>query len=159
MIRPRTACGLATLLSDLRGTMAIETAIIAPVLIALSIGGFEVSSMVARQSELQSAAAEAVAIVMAATPETQTEVDQIEAVVEASADIAEEDVTFELKYRCGTADLLTRAELDALETPCEEELVSSFIVITMSASYTPVWTTYGLGQEIQYNVTRSVQMS
>jgi len=158
-MRFRPINGLGALLRDLRGTMAIETAIVAPVLIALSIGGFEVSSIVARQSELQSAAAEAVAIVMAATPETQTEVDQIEAVIEASADIPEDDVTFELKYRCAMGDLLTATELGELETPCDEKTVSSFIVITMSDSYSPVWTSYGLGHEIEYHVVRSVQMS
>ena len=48
------------------GSMAIETAFVAPILLVLALGGFEVSSMVARQTELQSAAAEAAAVVRAA---------------------------------------------------------------------------------------------
>ena len=50
---------LATLLRDTRGAMLIETAIVAPVLVLMSLGAFQVSTMVARQSELQSAVAEA----------------------------------------------------------------------------------------------------
>jgi len=146
---------LAAALRDTRGTMVIETAIVAPVLIVLSLGGFEVSAMVARQSELQSAAAEAVEIVMAASPETQTQIDQIEAVVEGSTGLPDEDVTFELKYRCATAeDLITD------QTTCaDEETLSTFIVITISDTYEPVWTEYGVGGPVDYNVERSVQVS
>ena len=61
--------GFRTLLRDARGSMAIETAIVAPVLAMLSVGGFEVSAMVARQTELQSAASEAEGIALAASPD------------------------------------------------------------------------------------------
>lgn len=157
MIARRAMTQLARLLRDARGTMVIETAIVAPVLIVLSIGGFEVSAMVARQSELQSAAAEAVAIVMAATPDTQTEIDQIEAVVEDSSGIPEDDVDFVMKYRCGTTDSMT--ETAPAPSDCAEELVSTFIVITMVDSYDPVWAHFGFGEALTYNVERSVQIS
>jgi hypothetical protein len=154
VIRCSLLTGLVALLRDRRGTMAIETAIVAPILILLSVGGFEVSSIVTRQSELQSAAAEAVAIVMAATPENQTQIDQIEAVVEGSSGIPEEDVTFELQYRCGTGDMgpdpTTCADVDTLST---------FIVISMTDSYVPVWSHFGVGGDLEYNVVRTVQVS
>ena len=156
MIVRRVLTRLARLLRDSRGTMVIGTAIVAPVLVVLSIGGFEVSAMVARQSELQSAAGEAVAIVMAATPETQTEIDQIEAVVEASSGIPEDDVDFVMKYRCGTAAL---TETAPAPSECVANLVSTFIVITMVDSYDPVWTHFGFGEGLSYNVERSVQIS
>ena len=57
---------LTRLLSDRAGAMTIETALVAPILLTLSLGGVEAGSMVARQSELQSAAAEALNIVQAA---------------------------------------------------------------------------------------------
>ncbi|HYD24260.1 MAG TPA: TadE/TadG family type IV pilus assembly protein [Croceibacterium sp.] len=155
MIRLAARLPFARLLRDRRGTMAIETAIVAPMLIALSIGGFEVSSMVTRQSELQSAAAEAVAIVMAATPETQTHIDQIEAVVEGSSGIPEADVTFATKYRCGTATTLI---VDAA-TCADEDTLSTFIVIEMTDRYTPVWAQFGIGERLDYNVQRTVQIS
>ncbi|MCB2056947.1 MAG: pilus assembly protein, partial [Novosphingobium sp.] len=39
--------------------MLVETAIVAPVLVLMSMGAFQVSQVVARQTELQGAAAEA----------------------------------------------------------------------------------------------------
>ena len=147
--------GALRLFRDQNGTMVIETALVAPILIMLSIGGFEVSSMVARQSELQSAAGEAVAIVMAASPTNATEFDQIEAVVEESSGIPEEDVTVALRYRCGTEDdLITDPTICAIP-----ETLSSFMVITMSDQYNPVWTTFGIGAPIDFSVVRSVQLS
>jgi hypothetical protein len=154
MTRRSLAGCLATLRRDRRGTMAIETAIVAPMLILLSVGGFEVSAIVTRQSELQSAAAEAVAIVMAATPTNQTEIDQIEAVVEGSTGIPEENVNFELQYRCGTAARSTDAS-----TCADVNTVSTFIVISMTHSYTPVWTQFGVGEPLEYNIVRTVQVS
>ena len=156
MIGPRALSLLARLLRDARGTMVIETAIVAPVLVVLSIGGFEVSAMVARQSELQSAAAEAVAIVMAASPTTQTEIDQIEAVVEDSSGIPEADVDFVMKYRCGTTAMTTTPPV---APACDVDTVSTFIVITMVDTHKPVWTQFGFGQPLSYNVERSVQIS
>jgi Flp pilus assembly protein TadG len=58
---------LLSLRRDARGTMAIETAIVAPVLALMAIGSFEVGSMVSRQQELQSAASEAESIILAAS--------------------------------------------------------------------------------------------
>jgi Flp pilus assembly protein TadG len=153
----RAITELARLLRDARGTMVIETAIVAPVLVVLSIGGFEVSAMVARQSELQSAAAEAVAIVMASSPKTQTEIDQIEAVVEDSSGIPEDDVDFVMKYRCGTTAALTTTT--PATSACDPDTVSTFIVITMVDSYEPVWAQFGFGGPLNYNVERSVQIS
>jgi hypothetical protein len=146
---------VATLLRDPRGAMAVETAIVAPVLIALSVGGFQVSAMVARQSELQSAAAEAVAIVMAASPSNQTEIDQIEAVVEGSSGIPEDDVDFALKYRCGTATTL----ITDSTTCADEDTLATFIVISMTDRYDPPWTQFGIGGPLDYSVTRTVQVA
>ena len=54
---------------DQQGTMVIETAIVAPVLVLMALGAFQVSQLVARQLELESAATEAAAIALAAPPE------------------------------------------------------------------------------------------
>jgi Flp pilus assembly protein TadG len=151
---------LAALYRDSRGTMVIETAIVAPVLVLLSLGAFEASSIVSRQSELQSAAAEAVAIVMAATPETQAQIDEIEAAVENSSGIAAEDVTFSIKIRCGTSEtLVDRDSLDADSTVCgNQDLQSWFLLISMTDTYSPAWTDFGIGSDVVYEVERMVQL-
>ena len=48
---------LHRLARDERGAMLIETAIVAPTLVLMSLGAYQISGVVARQSELQSAAA------------------------------------------------------------------------------------------------------
>ena len=155
MTAARILASLRRLIGDPSGTMAIETALVAPTLILLSLGGFEASSMVARQSELQSAAGEAVNIVMAATPSSPTEFDQIETVVEESSGIPEEDVTLEVKYRCGTeANMILDPDACA-----DENTLSTFIVLTMTDRYVPMWTIFGIGSTVDFSVERSVQLS
>ena len=53
---------LHRLLRDSQGVAAIETALVAPVLILLSLGSFQISQMVARQHELSNGADEAAAM-------------------------------------------------------------------------------------------------
>lgn len=145
---------LKRLLSERRGSMAIETAIAAPVLLVMSLGAFEGSRMVARQSELQSAAAEAAAIIMAKSPTTQAEIDTIEDVIEVSSGLADANVTLGLRYRCGT-------DVDYVDddTTCGADDVSTFIRIQMSDVYVPKFTGFGLGDGFDYNVERMVQVS
>ena len=50
---------LRTLAAETRGAMIVETAVVAPVLILLALGCFEVSQIVSRQHELQSGISEA----------------------------------------------------------------------------------------------------
>jgi Flp pilus assembly protein TadG len=131
-------------LRDSSGSMAIETAVVAPILVLLSIGGFEASTMVARQSELQSAAAEATSIVLATIPETQEEIDDIADVVRASSGLDEESVTLSRVYRCGTAtDMIANAS-----SCTNTDLLSTYIRIVMTDSYTPQWTHFGFGSAV-----------
>ena len=70
---------IAYLRRDARGSVAIETAIVAPVLVLLALGTFDVSQMVSRQDDLQSAAAEAEAIVQASPPKDSAARDTVRA--------------------------------------------------------------------------------
>lgn len=136
------------------GSMAIETAIIAPVLIALSIGGFEIGSVVARQTELQSAAAEAAAIVRAATPATSEERIAIRDVVAASAGLATDRVSVTEVYRCADAT----AYVTSTESCNVGVVVNKFIRLTIADTYHPIWSDFGIGSEMTFNVTRTVQV-
>lgn len=145
---------LASLAGDRAGTMTIETALVAPVLVLMSLGAFEVSMMVARQSELQSAAADAAAIVMAAHPTTQEQIAAIRNVVRASAGLADNQVTITRVYRCGTAP--NYVEASAACSPDDE--VSTVLRITMTDTYAPAWTGFGVGEALDYRVVRTVQL-
>ena len=147
---------LARLLLDQSGAMAIETAIVAPILLVLSLGGVETGSMVARQSELQSAAAEALNIVQAAPPEDEDARDAIKAVLMASTGIDDEDdVGVEEIWRCGTEDEFERDQA----ADCAGTALSTYIEITLDETYEPTWTAFGIGSPITYHVVRQVQIS
>lgn len=153
---------LAGLFSQLRdqtrGTVVIETAIIAPVLLLLALGSFDAGRMVARQNELQSAAAEGEAIVQASVPTDSTARDQVRDVLKASIDPdntdANADVSVVEIFRCSTdADFVT------INNCADPDTVSTFIKITLTDIYTPQWTSFGIGGPLNYNVVRMVQIS
>ncbi|QKG71619.1 TadE/TadG family type IV pilus assembly protein [Erythrobacter mangrovi] len=144
-----------TLIRDRRGSVVIETAFVLPVLATLAFGGFEVSRIVARNNELQAAAAEAATVVMANPPEDQTDRDTIEAIVEASTGLATDKITMRQRFRCN-ADTLLVAAAASCATGAE---ISEFIEIRMQDSYTPIWTSFGIGNTINFDITRRVQVS
>jgi Flp pilus assembly protein TadG len=149
---------LSRLWTAVDGSVVIETAVVAPVLLTLSLGGYDAGRLIARQSELQSAAAEAEAIVQAATPSTSDDRDKIRDVLKATLDPNNtnpndtESVT-EL-YRCGTTGSYV-----STNTCAATEETSKFIQITLTDTYTPLWTSFGVGHAVNFNVVRMVQVS
>ena len=151
MIKPRFL--IPRLLRDTRGTMLIETAIVAPVLVLMSLGAFQVSTMVARQSELQSAAAEASAIALAAMPDTNAKRATLKSVIMASSGLPSNQVTVAQTHRCGTSSSFTNSN------SCGSGLkISTYVRIDLTDTYTPAWTSFGVGSPITYNVTRYVML-
>ncbi|AKM09990.1 TadE/TadG family type IV pilus assembly protein [Croceicoccus naphthovorans] len=158
---------LKRLCRDERASTLIETAFVAPVLVAMTLGGVEISSMVARQTELQTISANAMEIIMASAPTNQVEADQTMAEVKAyiaqrsgltasnaGPEIGEGQATVYMRWRCGN-----NSERQA-EKGCanEAQTESVFLVIYMRDSYSPVWTEYGIGSNFEYKVKRSVQI-
>lgn len=137
------------------GSVAIETAFIVPILATMVLGGLEVSNIVSRQTELQTAAAEAAAIAVARPPEDADERAILEGVIEASTGLAADQVTLELRFRCDTSPNL----IENSDTCGTSSVVSEFVIITMQDTYTPTWTQFGVGGPVNYNVTRRVQLS
>jgi Flp pilus assembly protein TadG len=138
------------------GVAAIETALVAPILLCLALGGYEVSSMVVRQSELQSAAAEALNIVEAAPPSDAAGRTAVRNVLKASAGITDNNkATVTEIYRCASdADFVTDKDDCA-----EDQKVSTYIRVTLQDTYSPSWTQFGVGHDIDYDVVRTVQIS
>lgn len=140
------------LAQDARGSMAIETAFVVPVLAVMSIGGFEVSSMVSRQSELQSAVAEAAQIAIASAPDEQSERNTIEEILMASADLPTSKVTLTNEYRCGSNTALVTSEASCATS----DSVTTYLKIYVTDQYSPAWTEFGIGRPMTYNITRRV---
>lgn len=146
-------------LRDTSGSMAIETAIVAPVLATLAFGAFDASRMLSRQQQLQSAANEASEIVLAASTGTGVSNTDLESIIEASLGIAASQLTIAPRYRCDDdASLVT-----SVPTPgsgcAASKPVYTYVQLTLTETYTPVWTQFGLGSPVTYNVVRTVQVS
>ncbi len=146
---------LYRLLGDQRGSMVIETAVIIPALAMMSIGGFEASRMIARESELQTAATEAANIALTAPPNTAAKRTTLQSVIMDSTGLAIADVTVSAVFRCGTATSFVTDN-----TSCtDSNTVSSFVKINLTDTYAPSWTNFGISTAINYNITRTVQLS
>ena len=146
---------IGLLFRDTTASMAIETALVTPVLVIMALGGFEASGMVARQSELQSAAAEAVAISLAVPPETDEDVNAIRDVIKFSTDLTNDEVLVTRIKRCGTDE-----NYIAFAESCDLEVhASTFLYIAIDDIYTPPWVGFGIGDTITYRVRRTVQIS
>lgn len=145
---------LARLARDERGAMLIETAFIAPVLILMSLGAFQVSQVVARQTELQEAAAQASSIAMAAAPDTAEKRTVVKNVIVASTGLAADKVTITEKFRCGT----DTAFLDSASSCTFGVKVANYVLIQIDDTYTPVWARWGFGSALTFNVDRYVMV-
>ena len=145
---------IRALCCDGRGTAVIETALVLPILCLLTVGAFDVSRLVARNTELRSALAESAAIALAHAPEDQAQIDAIEDIVEASTALSDDQVTMASRYRCGSAAALVDAE-----TACPSgSIVSRYLEITLGDTYTPHWTSFGIGSPVTLSITRTVQI-
>lgn len=153
MHRARTL--LRHLAADRSASMAIETALVAPVLLTMTIGGFEASAMVARQSELQSAVAEAATIAMAAKPDDYSKVQTIRQIIESSTNLDDDHVDVYRLKRCGTnATYIPYAD----DCPSDKK-TSTFLYIYVTDTYTPEWVDFGIGSPLTYRLQRTVQIS
>lgn len=140
------------LANDSQGAVLIETAIVAPVLLMLSLGGLELGRVVTRQTELQSAVAEAGQIAIAAKPDTQNERNVIKNILVASAGLDTTEVTVTNLYRCG-ADTTTVNDAASCDG---DDVITTYLNIAVTDTYNPIWTGFGLGSAVNYSVTRQV---
>lgn len=141
------------LLRDVCGTMAIETAVVAPVLALMAIGVFEAGTLVSRQQELQSSASEAEGIILAAAAGAGTDSAKIEQVIEHSLSLDPDQVSLEQRFRCDMAETMTDDG-----TACDPERpIYRYVVLHVTDTYTPVWTWFGMKPHT-YNIERTVQV-
>lgn len=139
---------------DQRGTAAIETVLVAPLLALMAIGTFEVGTMVSRQQELQSSASEAESIIMAAASGTGTDSNTMRSVIEDSLGLSDSNVTLQQRFRCNLASTLTS---DA-STCNASQPIFQYVLLHVTDTYAPVWTNYGIGQPFTYTVNRTIQV-
>ncbi|TCJ32288.1 TadE family protein [Parafrankia sp. BMG5.11] len=145
---------IENLIDCTKGTSVIETALVLPVLATLALGTFEVGTMVQKQQELQSAASEAEAIVMAAAAGPGVDSTKMKDMLANSTGFPKTDITLSAKYRCNNSDVL----VDNASSCASGQRAYQFVQATFKAKYQPMWTNFGLGSAFDYVVTRTVQV-
>lgn len=135
--------------------MAIETAIVAPILATMALGTYEVGTMVSRQHELQTAASEGESIALAAAAGATTNVATVKDILKTSMGLTDNQVSVTRFYRCN-ANTTTTTDADSCG---EDDVVSSYIKLDLTDTYTPVWTDFGIGSPVTLDVERTVQLS
>lgn len=135
------------------GVAVIETALIAPVMVVLALGSFEISNVIARRSELQGAMAEASGIALASEPTSSSRRETLKSIILESNDLAAENVAVDAAYRCGAAEDYVQTV-----TSCGSVKVSSYVRIQLTDSYSPVWTEFGIGGPLEQRLTRYVMI-
>ena len=145
---------LSRLVSDNRGAMLIEMAIVAPVLILLALGGYDVGQLITRQLELQGGVAEAESIVLAANVGAATNTAELATELRNSLSLTGEEVKITILYRCNTAPTLVKSA-DACN---ESDVISKDVEIRLQDDYVPLWTSFGISKTFHYNVVRTVQL-
>lgn len=150
----RATAMFSALRRDERGAMLVETAIVAPVLVLMSLGAFQVSQVIARQTELQGAMAEASAIAMTALPTTTTQRTALKSVIVSSTELTDQQVVVTQAFRCGSATTYVSSA-----DQCVGTKVANYVKIELNDTYTPAWAEWGIGSPIQFNVDRYVMVN
>lgn len=143
--------GLRALRADERGAVAVETAIMAPVLVLMSLGSFQISMIIARQAELQNAVFEASSIALASPPVTETQRATLKSIVMTSTKLPSDKVTVASTYRCGQQSTMKTGSPD-----CGGDKTSIYVKLELRDTYRPVWSKYGLGNALNFKVNRYV---
>ena len=139
---------------DTRGAAIIETAFTAPILAIMALGAYDVSMAVSRQTELQNAASEAVEIAIASPPDTSAKQDTLKSIVMTTTGLPTDKVVLTMKYRCGVSTTLTT------NATCDTGVkMSTYVELAITDTYTPMWTSWGVGRPVTYNVTRRAMIS
>lgn len=146
---------LARLRDDCRGLAVVETALVAPVLVLMGVGTYQVSTVVARQHELQAGADQAMAVAVGGFTNEDAQVTALKDVLRRSANVSADKITLTRMYRCGEA-----ANYVSNKSSCaEDDIVAGYLKLHIQDTYTPIWSSYGVGAPIKLSVKRMVQVS
>ncbi len=145
---------LRNLVSCDRGTAVIETAFLTPVLAMMAVGTFEAGTMVQKQQELQSAASEAEAIILAAAAGSGVDSTSLKDMLATSTGLPKQDIVLAAKYRCNNSETL----VDSPASCGSGQRAYEFVEATFTAQYTPTWVGFGIGSAFTYSVKRTIQV-
>lgn len=146
---------LSRVLRHERGAVVIEAAFVAPILALLGLGAFQVSQAVARQHELQTGADDAASMALAGWNDVTTQETALKNVLMSTLSLATDKVTITHKYRCGTTSTYVAAKTSCAST----DIVTTYLQIVLTDTYTPTWAKFGFSDPLNLRVTRTVVLS
>lgn len=155
MMPARSHTVLQRLRHSIAGSVVVETAIVAPVLVLMALGTFDVSRMIARQTDLQAGSTEVQGIVLAVANGATTDVGTIKSVLMNTLSLPANKVTVTKVFRCTNSDTLVADQ----STCSSNAIVSTYVQVVLTDSYSPIWTQFGVGQAMSYRIRRTVQIS
>lgn len=143
---------LQELWQDRTGSILIETAIVAPVLVLMSLGAFQISMIMARQAELQTAIAEGEAIALATTPDTAEKRQTLQQIMMVSTNLPIDKVLVSEEFRCNAETTYVAARTNCATT----DRVTGYVKIELQDKYVPIWRKFGVGSDLSFRVVRYV---
>lgn len=141
---------LARLWRNQRGVAAIEFCLTLPVLLALTVGAFDVSRLIAARIDYQQALTEVAGLAIAQPPQGSL-TDIINATV-AAANVPSSAVTVTRRVECNGILVTTSTCAD----PTQEQAI--FVSIQVAATYVPTFTHFGLDANVPMRITRTVRV-
>jgi len=135
--------------------MAIETALVAPMVILLALSTADFSKIVSRQQELQSAVGQVEGIALASNASASTDTAGLKTMLMQAVSLPSSNVTVEKLYRCGANSALVAAS----DSCGSSDVVSTYIRVTLTDSYNPIWQRVSKIGTWNFNVQRTVQLS
>lgn len=144
-----------SLAGDKGGSMTIEMAILAPILVLLALGSVDISRMISRQHELQAGVAEAEAIALAANAGASSDTAGLKSVLMQSLNLSSSQVDVDKQYRCNADQTL----VSSANNCAANAVVSTYVKITLRDTYNPFWQRIGAVGTWNYSIVRTVQLS
>lgn len=143
------------LLRDIAGTAVIETAVVTPILVLMSLGTYQVSQLVARQQELQAGADQAMSIALGGWNNDNTQIAAMKNVIQRTTGVTASNISITQVYRCGSDSSYVTDK----STCATGKVISGFLKLKLNDTYTPMWTNFGVGAPVSLSVARMVQVS
>lgn len=146
---------LVRLLADIRrheaGVAAIEFCLTLPVLLALTLGVYDVSQLVARRLDFQQALTEAAGLAIA-QPAQAINHEYLKSVVATAAKVPASAVTVASELRCD--DVVTTTMI----CPQNGDERALYVRMSINASYVPTWSHFSIDRPIAMAITRVVRI-
>ncbi|BEV00549.1 TadE/TadG family type IV pilus assembly protein [Novosphingobium olei] len=153
MMRLHRTLGHLTRSGD--GSVVIEFAFLAPLLALLGLGTVDLTRMVARRTALQAALSESTQIVLAATPDNDAKITALKSVLSTTTGVSTANIAISTVYRCGVDT--TFVSLPGYCSVTGE--IGKYLQISITDTFTPMWTQFGVGAPITSSMQRTIQLS